>query len=125
MNTIAHRPLFMAAGGFNFLAGLPLLVAPKLIGAVFQLPLNETAVVFMQAVAGVVLAFAVAYWMIARDPVRYRPFIWLGMGLKIFLAALLIGHWLLGSIAWPLVALVMGDVLFAALFARYLRQVRV
>ncbi|MNJ72505.1 hypothetical protein D3C77_691620 [compost metagenome] len=76
----------------------------------------------MQLTMGVVVVFAWAYWMIARDPVRYRPYIVLGLLLKIMVVTIIFGHWLAGNIGWPLPALASGDILFGLLFWRYYQQ---
>jgi hypothetical protein len=59
--------------------------------------------------------------MISRDPVRYRPYIYLGMGLKVFLVGVAFIYWISGRIAWPLPALVTVDLVFAWFFWRHLR----
>jgi hypothetical protein len=116
------RRLFIPAALFNLLAGLPMLVATRPIAELLGLEVTPTATLFMQITMGVVVVFAWAYWMIARDPVRYRPYIVLGLLLKIMVVAVIFAHWLAGNIAWPLPALASGDILFALLFWRYYQQ---
>jgi hypothetical protein len=118
----AHRTLFVSAAWFNVLAGLPLLVATATAAGLLGLQLNPTAIVFIHIVAGLVVLFGGVYWMIARDPVRYRPYIPLGIILKVLVIVVVYGHWLAGSIPWPLPALAFGDVIFAVLFWRYYKQ---
>ena len=122
MKKNGHRGLFASAAVFNWLAGMPLLVAPSFATGLLGLPpLNATGMLFMQITAGVVVAFGIAYWMVSRDPVRYRPYIPLGIGLKVFLAGLVSVYWLRGQIPWPLPALAAFDFVFAWFFWRYLR----
>ncbi len=121
MKPSAYRVLFISAAWFNFLAGVPMLIATVPVAGLMGLPLNTTAMLFMQITAGIVVAFGVAYWMIARDPVRYRPYIPLGLILKLFLATLFWGYWLAGQIPVFLPALAAGDYVFAWFFWRYLR----
>ncbi|MGH6752136.1 MAG: hypothetical protein ACREDP_08215 [Bradyrhizobium sp.] len=122
MKTNAHRGLFASAALFNWLAGLPLLLAPNFSTGLLGLPpLNATGMLFMQITAGVVVAFGVAYWVVSRDPVRYRPYINLGLGLKVFLAGLVYVYWFSRQIPWPLPALATFDFVFAWFFWRYLR----
>jgi hypothetical protein len=113
------RALFVSAAGFNLLAGLPFLVAMDPVAATMGLQLNVAATLFAQITMGLVVVFGWVYWMISRDPVRYRPWILLGIILKIVVVVVIYGHWLLGNIPWPLPALASGDVLYAALFLRY------
>jgi hypothetical protein len=115
-----HR-LFIIAAWFNWLVGAPMLVASGFTARLMGLQVNITAMLFMQITAGVVVAFGIAYWMIARDPVRYRPYISLGLGLKVFLAGLVYAYWISGQIPWPLPALATFDLVFAWFFWRYLR----
>ena len=117
----SHRPLFYAAACFNWLAGIPLLVATAQFARLLGLELNATASLFIHITAAVIIVFGGVYALIARDPVRYRVYIPLGIVLKICLVAIVYGWWYSGGIPWPLPALAAGDILFAALFWRYLR----
>lgn len=116
------RWLFLSAAWFNLLVGLPVLVAMDPVARLIGLELTPTATLFIQITMGVVVVFGLAYWMVARDPLRYRPYIPLGMSLKLLVVLLIQGHWLAGNIAWPLPVLACGDILFALLFWRYYRK---
>jgi hypothetical protein len=118
----AHRPLFITAGWFNVLAGLPLLVATATMAGIMGLPLNPTATMFIQLTATIIVVFGGAYWMIARDPDRFRPYIPLGIILKAAVIVIFYGHWLAGNIPWPLPTLAAGDIVFGVLFWRYYKQ---
>src|SRR5450755_2322974 len=122
MASNAHRTLFISAGCFNILAGLPMLVVTVTFAGLMGLQLNPTATMFIQLTACIILVFGGAYWMIARDPDRFRPYIPLGIILKAAVIAIFYGHWLAGSIPWPLPALASGDIVFGVLFWRYYRQ---
>jgi hypothetical protein len=119
-----HRTLFLSAACFNGLAGLPLLVATSTFAGLLGLELNPTATLFIQLTAGVIVVFGGAYAMIARDPVRYRAYIPLGMVLKLYVVLVVYGWWLSGGISWPLPALAAGDIVFSILFWRYYRATR-
>ncbi len=121
MKPNSARRLFSTAAWFNWLVGAPMLVATGFTASMVGLQVNTTAMLFMQITAGVVVAFGISYWMIARDPVRYRPYIPLGLGLKLFLAGLVEFYWISGQIPWPLPALAAFDLVFAWFFWRYLR----
>lgn len=116
------RVLFYSAACFNVLAGLPFLLAPGPVAELMGMTLNPTAMLFMHITMGLVVMFGWVYWMIGRDPVRYRPYILLGIVLKILVVAVIYGHWLAGDIPWPLPALASGDILYALLFWRYYRS---
>jgi len=118
----AHRALFISAGWFNILAGLPLLVATAAFAGLLGLQLNPVATMFIQLTACIIVVFGGAYWMIARDPERFRPYVPLGIILKAAVIVIFYGHWLAGSIPWPLPALASGDIVFGVLFWRYYKQ---
>ncbi|MDB6145599.1 MAG: hypothetical protein JWP80_4643 [Pseudomonas sp.] len=116
--------LFKSAACFNVLAGLPLLVALRPAASLMGLEVTPTSALFIQITMALVVIFGWAYWMISRDPVRYRPYIVLGVALKILVVSLIYGHWLAGSIPWPLPVLASGDIVYALLFWRYLSSTR-
>jgi hypothetical protein len=88
------------------------------------LQVTPTARLFIQLVACVIIVFGCAYAMIARDPVRYRPYILLGMVLKLAVVAFVYGYWVAGVIGYPLPALAAVDAVYAALFLRFHRRSR-
>lgn len=124
MSNSYSRTLFGSAAGFNVLAGLPLLVAMQPVAALMGLQVTPTSTLFIQITMALVVMFGWAYWMISRDPVRYRPYIVLGILLKVLVVAVIYGHWLAGNIPWPLPVLASGDIVFALLFWRYLSSTR-
>jgi len=106
--------MFFVAACFNWLAGLSLLVATSPFARLLGLELNAAAIVFIHITAVVIVVFGGVYALIAKDPVRYRVYIPLGIILKICLVAIVYGSWLRGRIPWPLPALAAGDILFAS-----------
>lgn len=122
MTPNSHRGLFLSAAWFNFLAGLPLLVALGVVAPLMGLQINPTAALFIQITAGIIVVFGWAYWMIARDPKRFRPYIVLGIVLKIVVVVVVFGHWIAGNILWLLPALAAVDAIYAVLFWRYYRS---
>lgn len=120
MNLDYPRLMFLSGAVFNTLAGLLLLlVAMGPAADIMGFEITPTATLFIQVMGGVVLAFAWAYWKISTDPVLYRPYILLGLCLKIMVVVIVFGHWLAGNLLWPFPALVSGDILYAFLFWRY------
>jgi hypothetical protein len=117
-----RQRLFGSAALVNLGAGLALLAGMQPLGALLGLEINATAAVFYQMTMAIVLVFAWVFWMIARDPQQYRPFILLSVILKILVVAISSGHWLAGNISWQLPALLSIDILYAALFWRYYQQ---
>jgi hypothetical protein len=113
------RPLFRIAAAFNFLVGIPMLIAYPLVARLLELEGPST--LWFDIVAAIVVVFGYAYARIAQDPVRYRPYIALGAICKMAFVAVIYGHWLNGTASGPLALLVTTDLVFALLFAGYLR----
>jgi len=72
------RPWFYAAAAYNLVWGIWVMAFPD---AVFDLigvtPPQPIAI--WQCVGMMVFAYAPAYWLIARNPVRYGPLVWIGI----------------------------------------------
>ena len=114
--------LFKSGAIFNVLAGLPFLIAPQTMAALAGLELNATAAMLMQIIFALVVIFGWVYWMIAVDPVRYRPYIVLGIILKVLFVVVVCAHWLAGNIPGQLPALACGDIVYALLFWIYYQR---
>tara|TARA_R110000850_G_C9798880_1_gene450166 strand:+ start:215 stop:583 length:369 start_codon:yes stop_codon:yes gene_type:complete len=116
-----HRTLFNAAALFNLAAGIPLLVAPGFMAGLFSLEITPAGTLFMQLTALAIAGFGIIYGLIARDPLRHRPYILLGVGLKIAFVGFVYAYWLRGHIGGLLPLLAAGDVIFSILFVRAYR----
>jgi len=116
------HPMFHSGAWFNLAAGAPMLLAPGLISKLMNIPVTPGNYMFMQIGGMAIIGFGWIYWLIAREPQRFRPLITLGMLLKIGVVALAYSYWLMGVIGWQLPALAFGDVIYAGLFWRYYRQ---
>ncbi|MCY1556411.1 hypothetical protein D9M68_931570 [compost metagenome] len=75
-----------------------------------------SAKVFVDLFASLVIAFGVAYLMLAIDFRQYRPFAVLGAGAKLAVVVAVVWHWLAGHIGWSLVALSGVDLIYALIF---------
>jgi hypothetical protein len=115
-----ERALFVTAACFNLVVGLLALCAYPL--AARLLALTDPPTVWLHLVAATVLIFGVAYWLVAKQPQRYRPFVGLGAAGKLAFAAIIYYHWLAGDAPARLAMLVSVDVVFALLFLKYLRR---
>lgn len=118
-----HRTLFNAAALFNLAAGIPLLVSPGFMAGLLALQITPAGTLFMQLTALAIAGFGVIYGLIARDPLRHRPYILLGVGLKIGFVGFVCTYWFLGHIGTLLPALAAGDVIFSILFLRAYREI--
>ncbi len=115
-------PLFHIAAVFNFLVGIPMLVAYPVVARL--LGLEGPPTVWFHIAALVVVIFGGAYWCIARDPVKFRPYVHLGIVAKLAFVATIYGHWLAGGASGRTALLVTADLVFALLFVAYLRGSR-
>ena len=113
------RPLFAIAALFNFLVGIPMLVAYPLVARL--LGLEGPPTVWFHIAAAIVIVFGYAYARIAQDPVKYRPYVMLGAIAKLAFVVVIYGHWLNGTAPGRVALLVTADLVFALLFAGYLR----
>lgn len=122
MTAQSARLLFKTAAVFNWLAVLlfvPWLGMPALLG----LPPAGTGVydqIALLAIAG----FGWGYWMAGDDPAAHRGIIGLGGALKVGVVLIVFAHAFAGTAPWNLAALVVCDLVCAALFFRYLRASR-
>jgi hypothetical protein len=112
------RLLFTVAAIFNAVVGLGMLLTYGLLAPRLGFPPQPT--VWMHIVALIVLVFGYAYWRIAKDPVRFREYVVLGIVGKLAFVIAIYGHFLAGDATAALAVLVTGDLIFAGLFAAYL-----
>jgi hypothetical protein len=112
------RPLFPVAAAFNVMVGAPMLLAYPMSASLLRIEGPPT--VWYHICAAIVLVFGYAYWCISQDPVRYRPYVPLGVIGKLAFVAVIYWHWLAGDASPRLAALVTLDLVFALLFLRFL-----
>mgnify|MGYP001050686131 CR=1 FL=1 len=118
------HPMFHSGAWFNLAAGAPFLLVPAFVSQLMGIPTTAGNYLFMQMFGMAVIGFGWVYWLIAREPERFRPLIMVGLLLKIGVVLLVYIYWWLGIIGWILPALAFGDVIYSVLFLRYLRQNR-
>lgn len=119
--SVSARRLFVPAALFNFAsAGTFLFALPQAAGPM-RIEVTPALLPFVHISAGAVAIFGWGYWQVARDPVQNRIVIVLGLAGKLAVAALGIAHAFAGNIGWAFAALTVVDLVFAALFWRFLR----
>ena len=112
--------LFRIGAAFNVLVGLPMLVAWPT--AVALLGVTTPRSVYTDLVGAIVAMFGWVYWRIAEDPVGCRSYVLLGIVGKLTFVAVIYANWALGRAPAALAVLVTADLVFAILFARWLRR---
>ena len=90
--------LFLIAGLYNLLAGLPLLIDPSLLAwaSGFKLPTGDW--LFLRMTGAFVTVFAIGYFMVSSDLVRHRSIVVLGVIGKLAAFALLTIYLINGAI---------------------------
>jgi len=119
----AARRLFIPAAIFNWSVAGGLLLLSDVMGPLLQLdPASGTNLALRDISMLLVALFGFAYWRIAFDPQRFRPYIELGILGKSLVVAAIYSHWLAGHIGWQLPAVAFGDAVFALLFLNFLHR---
>jgi hypothetical protein len=107
--------LFRFAAIFNWIAGLPLLLAPTVM--LSTLGVEPPADLTFHRLSGLLIAFfGAVYWIIARDAVRFRPLAKLGVAGKVLVFALFAQGWVAGQAPDAAAGLAVGDLLFGFAF---------
>jgi hypothetical protein len=117
------RLLFGAAAIFNFLAGLPLLIAPAemLVSLGLTPPVD---LLFHRFTGLLVVCFGVVYLFVAQDLMRYRPLVWLGVAGKAGVVVLFTEAWIGGRVPFQAYAVSLGDLAFIVGFLIFLLMTR-
>ncbi|HXQ98944.1 MAG TPA: hypothetical protein VN798_01000 [Pseudomonas sp.] len=121
---ITHaRWLMGSAALFNGSFVIALLFFNAQVGPLLDLaPASGTNLVMRDLALALVGAFGCAYLYAAISPVRGRPFIAFGAVGKTLAAVTVFAHWLAGNTGWQLPIILLGDVLYTALFIQFLRH---
>lgn len=114
--------LFVIAALFNVAVGLSWLAAFPLVQNLMQLaPAEGSNRMILNICAVLVLTFGYAYYMVSRDPVKYRPYAVLGTIGKLAVVAVVLPVIIQGGQGYILGWVAMGDLVFALLFAHFLK----
>ncbi|MBX3479476.1 MAG: hypothetical protein KF842_03685 [Caulobacter sp.] len=115
--------IFALAALFNFLVGLPVLLAPAAFYTAIGQPVPDD-LLSVQTVGLLISVFGVGYAMAARDPVWARPVLWLGVLGKAPLPVLVGLSVMAGRTSPSGFGLTLVDLVFAALFLTFLLRHR-
>jgi len=113
--------LFSLAAAFNFMACL-IFLEPLGLAAAFNLSHSVGGDPLAQIMLMAVFLFGVGYWLVPGNPTEYRGVVILGLIGKIGVVTITFSHYFfVGDVNINLASLTLGDVIFAALFFRYLK----
>jgi hypothetical protein len=120
--------MYVAAALFNFVFGVPIMLAPAWSYSVAYLPpLNDDGGMplrFWSDFGFAVVLIGVGYFLVSRDLAQNRGLVWLGVFAKLFDVVALTSRFALG-LAHPLVLVPAAiDGLFMLLFILFLYQTR-
>lgn len=73
-----YRPWFYAAAVYNLVWGTFVGIWPNAMFTWLGMPLPNYPALF-QCIGMMVGVFAIGYWLIARDPARYGPYVYIGL----------------------------------------------
>lgn len=115
MRTEWVRPLFLLAAGYDLVLGVVFAVGFRSILPRFQVPLpNHDA--YVQLPAALIAIFGIGFWYVARDPMRNRDLIRLGVMLKLAFSGIVLGHYFAGTMPAMWVPFAVADLAFMAAF---------
>src|SRR3546814_2342308 len=118
------KPLFFVAAAFNVMVAAALMLGWPLIERLLQLaPADGSNGLIVKIAAVLILTFGYAYFMVGLDPVRYRPYVSLGMIGKLLVVIVALPVIIAGRQGYLLNWLAMGDLLLAVMYGLFLRVV--
>lgn len=78
-----YKPWFYAAAIYNALWGALVVIWPHALFDLLGIPRTNYPALF-QSIGMIVGVYALGYWLIARDPARFGPLVYIGLLGKIF-----------------------------------------
>lgn len=115
------RTIFAVAAIYNLAVGGAMIAAPERIAD--QLEVSGEGGLYLTVMAGILIAvFGIGYALVAAAPAKHRGIVWIGMIGKAGVVLLTGARVFLDGVVMPAqqIALPMGDLVFVALFARFL-----
>ncbi len=113
------RRVFLVAALFNYGIGLLLVFVPvPMLGLMHQHVPDD--LVFVRTAGVLIASYGLGYHMISRDPAANRNLVRLGMIGKLAAVVLFAQQWAVGLLSTMAAGFGSGDLVFAALFWRYL-----
>ncbi len=110
--------VFIAAAIFNLAVGLPLLLDPAMGPKLLPLPAGDF--IWPRLAGGLIVVFGIGYFTVSRDLDRNRGIIGMGAAGKLLIVLMLLIYWIKGTIGFWGFAPAIIDLVFAALFIRFL-----
>ena len=115
------KALFIVAALFNLSTAAILLVRPDIVLARLGIT-DPTAKILVRSMASSVMAWGVAYALVAVNPLRFREFVRLGVFSKTLFFVIYAVAFFSGQISLQAFAPAIFDLVLAVLFVEYLRR---
>jgi hypothetical protein len=117
------QTLFFSAAIFNAIVAIPPFMFYEATTKFLRLELDSPpAILFYKISMAMVLWLAWSYWMVGRDPVKYRPYIIFGVGAKLIFIVLTVFPWNFSFIPLTTKVLMGIDSIYIILFINYYRR---
>ncbi len=118
-----YRWLFYAAAVYNAIWGVVMVLAPNFLFEQLGMPIPNYPSLW-QCIGMMVGVYAIGYWLIARDPVRYGAFAWIGFLGKLFGPIGFVMSAVKGDLPWSFGWInVANDVIWLVPFAMFLVKI--
>ena len=112
--------LFSAAALFNF-AAFFIFIEPLGLASLLNLSHAVSNDPFGQIALMAIAMFGFGYWMVPSRPTTFRGIVILGVIGKLFVVGIAFWHFFFGDVNINMAGLTVGDLIFAALFIKYLK----
>ena len=113
-----YRPWFWAAVVYNLTWGVSVVVYPRWF--LWTANLGDVAAPLAQSVGMMVAVYAYGYYLLARDPVRFAPFIWIALAGKACGAIGYVSCALSGALPWRFGLIsIMNDLIWLPAFGSF------
>ena len=114
--------MFIIGALWNLILGLMFFLFPALGDTVYDITGTEVppSLVFYHAFFGIVFIFGIGYYLVARDLDKNHAIVLLGAIAKTFVFLLFLIYFIIGDSNIVPVIFVIGDLIFACLFAEFL-----
>jgi small multidrug resistance pump len=119
-----YRASFLLAVIYNTLWGTFVILFPRKPFELAHMPMpDETGILFWQCIGMFVLVYAIGYWYLYRDPIRYAPFLLVAVAGKIAGPAGWVWAWSMGKVpGYSGLTILTNDILWWPLWFTFVWQ---
>jgi len=100
---------FWIAAAYNWLAGIPLYIAPAAMVDFVGGASGTADLALMKITGALIVCFGIVLAVVVHDPIRFRVVLWSVVVGKLGLGLVFVGDWFLGTIPWSTITLSLVD----------------